>query len=162
MKQLLLVTLASGIVFTANCQTISPRQSTEFCPNIEYTFTATIPKPYQSMIGIGGCFVTQSPQTPVETTFTFKGKFGDANQKQTFKIYYTDGTSYDFDFKQIKSLFYSATSTTFPPRNVIMPNQTTLTFPRCQVANATISFPNIQWFTNYENPEICFWFNNRL
>jgi hypothetical protein len=123
MKQLLLIALACVVVFTANSKTISPRQSTEFCPNIEYTFTATIPKPYQSMIGIGGCFVTQSPQPPVGTTFTFKGKFGDANQKQTFKIYYTDGTSYDFEFKKIKSLFYSTPATAFPPCNVIVPNQ---------------------------------------
>ena len=29
-------------------------------------------------------------------------------------------------------------------------------FPRCQISNATISFPNIQWYTTFENPEVCF------
>ncbi|HZK70794.1 MAG TPA: T9SS type A sorting domain-containing protein [Clostridia bacterium] len=157
MKQIISFIICSFTILFANAQTISPVQTTEFCPSTEYTFTVSIPKTYSSMIGEGGSFITQSPTFPVGSTFTFKGKFGDANQKQIFRIYYTDGTNYGFEFTKIKSLFYSTTSTAFPPCNVIKPNQVQpIIFPRCQVANATISFPNIQWFTNFENPEICF------
>jgi hypothetical protein len=157
MKHLYLFVLFCTILNTANSQTITPRQSTEFCPNTEYTFTATITKPFSSITGVGGCFITQTPATPVGSTFTFKGKFDDANQKQTFQVNHPDGSHTDFEFKKIKSLFYSAVSTAFPPCNVIVPNQVQpVLFPRCQVSSATISFPNIQWFTAFESPEICF------
>jgi Secretion system C-terminal sorting domain len=157
MKYLLTTVLLCTLFAFANSQTISPVQTGEFCPNTEYTFTATITKPYQSMIGTSSASVTLLPTSPVGSTFTFKGKFGDANQKQAFKIYYTDGTSFDFEFRRIKSLFYSTASTANPPCNVIKPNQTQpVVFPRCQVSSATISFPSIKWFTNFENPELCF------
>lgn len=158
MKNILLLALGSILLNVAIAQpTITPSQNNEYCPGTEYTFTVTITKPYSSMIGVGGCFITQLPTLPVGTTFTFKGKFGDANQKQIFRIYHPDNTWTDFDFKKIKSLYYSATSTANPPCNVIKPNQVQpIIFPRCQVTSATISFPNIQWFTTFENPEICF------
>lgn len=156
MKHSYLFILFFAILITANSQTISPRQSTEFCPNIEYTFTATITKPYTSITGIGGCYITQNPQSPVGTTFTFKGKFADANKKQTFQVNHPDGSSTPFEFRKIKSLFYSTSSAASPPCNLIMPNQTTLTVPRCQITNATISFSNIKWFTENETPELCF------
>jgi hypothetical protein len=147
-----------------NAQTISPSLSNEYCPNTEITFTVTIPGTYQSIIGIGGCFVTQSPfnfsSSGSNVIFNFKGKFADANQAQTFSIAFTpvSGSSpFTATFKKIKSLFFSATSTTNPPCNVIKPTTpTTITAARCQIVNNTISFPNIQWFTNFENPEICF------
>ncbi len=102
-------------------------------------------------------YVTQSPLSPVGSTFTFKGKFADANQKQAFRVYYSDNTFSDFEFKKIKSLYYSATSTANPPCNVIKPNQVQpIIFPLCQVTNATISFPNVKWITAFENPELCF------
>lgn len=108
MKHTLLVFVLSFILAKfVMAQSISPLQTDEYCPNTEYTFTATIPKIYQSMIGVSGAAVTQLPTSPVGSTFTFKGKFGDVNQKQIFRITYTDGTSYDFEFKRIKSLFYS-------------------------------------------------------
>lgn len=87
MKRLSLIIVCSIILKIAASQSISPLQTDEYCPNTEYTFTATIPKTYSSMIGVGGCFVTQLPTPPVSSTFTF-----------------TDGTSYDFEFKKIKSL----------------------------------------------------------
>lgn len=87
--------------------TIHSLVNDEYCPNTEYTFTVTITKPYLNMIGGGGCYVTQLPASPVGTTFTFKGKFADANQKQSFRINYTDGTSNDLDFKKIKSFHHA-------------------------------------------------------
>ena len=137
--------------------TESPNRNGEFCPNTEYTFTASLPKAYASMIGNGGCYVTQPPASNSGLTITFKCKFGDSNQKQWFKVNYQDYTSDEIPFTKIKSLFYSTVSTANPSCNVIKPNQTQpLVFPRCQVSSATISFPNIQWFTNFEIPEICF------
>lgn len=84
MKRLYLIAACIFILKMANSQSISPLQTAEYCPNVEYTFTATITKPYSSMIGVGSCYVTQLPTSPVGNIFTFKGKFGDANQKQTF------------------------------------------------------------------------------
>jgi hypothetical protein len=131
--------------------TISPSQNNEYCPNTEYTFTASLPKAYSSMIGEGGCYVTQSPSGTGGYNITFKGKFADANQKQTFRIYYTDGSNDYFDFKKIKSLFYGGASCT-----PIQTNITTINAPRCQIVNTAISFSNIQWGTNFETPSLCF------
>ncbi|MBX9733960.1 MAG: hypothetical protein K2X37_07840 [Chitinophagaceae bacterium] len=105
-----IICLLACIIFFGNVfsqPSISPSTNDEYCPDVEYTFTVTISKSYQSIIGIGSCYVTQAPSSPVGTTFTFKGKFGDANQKQTFRINYTDQTFTDFDFKKVKSLFYA-------------------------------------------------------
>jgi Secretion system C-terminal sorting domain len=102
------------------------------------------------MIGVGGCFVTQLPTPPVSTTFTFKGKFDDANQKQTFQINHPDGSTTPFDFKKIKSLLYTTACTP------IQPNQTVINAPRCQVVNTSISFNNVQWSTSFETPALCF------
>ncbi len=150
MKHIFILTASICFTIAAYCQTISPSQSNEYCPNVEYTFTATITKPYSSMIGVGSCYVTQLPIPPVGTTFTFKGKFGDANQKQTFKINYTDGTFFDFDYKKIKSLFYGTTCTP------IQPSVSQITAARCQVVNTAISFNNVQWSTSFESPILCF------
>lgn len=43
-----------------NAQNILPLLTDEYCPDTEYTFTANLPKPYSSMIGEGGCYLTQS------------------------------------------------------------------------------------------------------
>ena len=126
----------------AKSQTVSPSVNNEYCPNTEYTFTVSISKTYSSMIGEGGCFVTQLPAFPVGTTFTFKGKFGDANQKQTFRIYHNDGTSTQFDFKKIKSLFFGACTPISAP--------STVTAAPCQVVSIPISFSAVTWKTEFE------------
>jgi len=59
MKRLLIIVLFFTIFNSAFSQTISPVQTGEFCPNTEYTFTATITKPYQSIIGMYSASVTQ-------------------------------------------------------------------------------------------------------
>lgn len=86
MKCLIHVVFFCAVINTGYAQTISPAQTGEFCPNIEYTFTASIPKTYQSMIGIGSAVVIQPPASPVGSSFTFKGRFSDANQKQSFRV----------------------------------------------------------------------------
>lgn len=149
MKKIFLTAIISVVTLITYGQTISPSQNDEYCPNTEYTFTASITKPYSSIIGVGGCAVTQQPSSPVGSTFTFKGTFNDVNQKQTFKIYHTDGTQTDFDFKKIKSLFYGACS-------AIQPNISSITVNLCTVQNFSISFNNLQWQTAFENPALCF------
>ncbi len=77
MKYLFIILFfGTNIITKCFSQDITPFRTSEFCPNTEYTFTVSIPKPYDRMIGVGGCFVTQLPTPPVGTTFTFKGKFG--------------------------------------------------------------------------------------
>lgn len=148
MKQIHLIVLFCVMLNTVNAQTISPLQTNEYCPNTEYTFTVSVPNTYSSMIGVGSCYVTQLPASPVGSTFTFKGKFGDANQNQSFRIYYTDNTFFDFDFKKINSLFYGSCTPVAAPANI--------NAPICQAANIPISFSNIQWLTKFESPQFCF------
>lgn len=149
MKQILISCLCIFEFGIGNAQTISPSQNNEYCPNVEYTFTVTIPKSYQSMIGINGCYVTQQPSYPIGSTFTFKGKFGDSNQKQTFRIVYTDNSSQDFDFKKIKSLYFGTSCTAIP-------NKAAVTVPLCQVVNIPVSFSNVGWGTAFESSDYCF------
>lgn len=58
MNRLYLILICSFVFKIASSQTISPAITDEYCPGIEYTFTATIPKTYQSMIGVGSANVT--------------------------------------------------------------------------------------------------------
>lgn len=149
MKRLCLILMCYFILKVATSQSILPLVTEEFCPDVEYTFTATIPKGYQSMTAVGGAIVTQLPTPPVSNTFTFKGKFGDVNQKQIFRIFYTDMTSYDFEFKKIKSIYYTTSCAQ-------VPDQPAINVPRCQIINIPISVSNVQWGTNFENPILCF------
>lgn len=150
MKQILLLTFCNILLSAVKSQpTISPSQNNEYCPGVEYTFTVTIPKPYQGMIAIGGCTITQYPFSPVGSTFTFKGKFGDFNQKQIFRVYYEDGTHYDFEFKKIKSLWGVVSCAKIP-------NQGPITAPRCQIVNIPISVNDVQWGNVYEDPVTCY------
>lgn len=154
MRNLALLSFCSILFNVATSQSISPSQNGEYCPNMEYTFTATITKAYSSMIGVGGCYVTQLPTQPVSTTFTFKGKFADVNQNQTFRVYHPDNTYTDFAFKKIKSLFYNNPTSQSCPG--IQPNISLLTAAPCTIVNTSISFSNIKWYTYGENPDYCF------
>lgn len=158
------------ISFCAKAQSISPNVTTEFCPLVNITFTVTLPRIADNTTPTVVSFtntpvvvsgVSNLTNTQTQTTFTFVGRFRDVNINQVFRVTYVTSTNpngvYDAEFKKIKSLFYSTTSLANPPCNVIRPNQIQpVVFPRCQAATATISFTNIQWFTNFENPEICF------
>jgi hypothetical protein len=154
MNRLCLTVISFFILNFASSQSISPVQTDEYCPNVEYTFTVTIPKNYQSMMGVGGCYVTQLPTQPVGSTFIFKGKFADANIKQSFRIIYTDNTSYDFEFRKIKSLFYNNQGSQTCPR--LNPSTTLIQPARCQVVNIPISVTPVSWYTYGENPDYCF------
>ena len=165
-----MIIVAIIVTMSTFAQSISPAVTAEFCPNVNITFSVTLPRIADNStpnvaswtntpILVSG--VSNLVNTSTQTTFTFVGNFRDVNINQVFRVTYVTTTNpnavQDFQFKRIKSLFYSSVSTAFPPCNVIKPNQTQpVVFPRCQVASTTISFPNIQWFTNFETPELCF------
>ena len=154
MKQLYLILLTFLLIEAVNSESISPDVTTEFCPNTEYTFTVTISKGYSSISTSGGCYVTQSPTSPVGSTFTFKGKFIDVNAKQTFTINYTDHTHTDFEFKKIKSLFNGDIGTL--PCSHIQPNISTINAPKCIIFTTQLTFPQLQYFTQDVSPQSCF------
>lgn len=149
MKQILLTILFSLTIGAVFPQSILPDRNSEFCPNVEYTFTVTISKTFSSVTGEDGALVTQSPSTPVGSTFTFKGKFNDVNRKQTFRIRYSDNSSTPFEFKRIKSLFFGACT-------FIQPNRLSITAEPCQNQSFSINFNNLQWKTEFESPSLCF------
>ena len=58
MKGLFLLLIIVASCLTASSQSIFPPETNEYCPDTEYTFTVTLPKTYQSVIGGGGSYVT--------------------------------------------------------------------------------------------------------
>ncbi len=162
-KILTLTTLLFSFALLANSQTIAPLQSAEFCPGLDITFTVTIQgtNPVVSSytntpVLVQGAYDISS--SGGNTTFKFKGKFRDVNIRQGFRVNYKNSTnqSVNFDpvFKNIKSLFYNNPVSSSCPS--ILPTQTTVIAPTCQVTNIPISFVNIKWSTNGENPDYCF------
>ncbi len=162
-KKLILIIVSFIVTLSALAQSISPIETTEFCPNVNVTFTVTLPRISDNTtptiiswtgnpIVVTG--VSNLTNTTTQTTFTFVGKFQDYNQNQVFKVDYSttsnNNSTYSFQFKRIKSLFYSTSC------SPIQPNQTTITATRCQSQNFNISFTNIQWGTAFESPSICF------
>ncbi len=90
-------------------------------------------------------------------TFKFKGSFNDVNIVQTFRLSFTNNSgenkTHDFSFKKVKSLFFTNNTTC----GIITPNiGSTLNAPICQVANYTISFQRMKWYTHNETPTFCF------
>jgi hypothetical protein len=132
-----------------NAQTITPASSDELCPNTEYTFTVTMPagKTFSGIVSSNGSAVTQYPSTPVNGFLSFKGKFSDINQKQIFRLNYSDGSGFDFVFKKIKSLFYTNAGVACTQ---IRPNPTTITVPKCMVSTIQLTFTQVQYYTEFE------------
>jgi len=97
----------TNVLFIATIQaqtpTISPLETTEQCPNVNITFTVTLPGIY-STINVAPTansvppVVVQQPtgitNNSTITTFNFVGKFVDYNNKQTFTVnYYNSSTN---------------------------------------------------------------------
>lgn len=141
-------------------QSITPLPTTEFCPDQEVTFTVTIPGQNPTVSSwINAPFVTQAPynvsSTASTTTFNFKGRFRDFNGSQQFRIAFNDNVSggiaeYIPKFNRIKSLASTM------PCAVVQPNQTSISFPFCQITSQPITFSNVQWGTTGESPLLCF------
>lgn len=151
-----------------NAQTISPIESTEFCPETNISFKVALPLIKDNTVPSLSSWtnnpiivstISNLTNTSTQTTFNFVGKFRDVNIAQTFKVDYikrSDGAASTafFTYKSIKSLFYDVSSSTSCPR--IIPNPASITVPRCQVVNTPISFTNVKWNTYGETPAFCF------
>lgn len=139
-------------------QTISPDVNDEYCPNVDITFTVTVPgsSPFvsswtNSPLVISGASIISSSSS--SSTFTFVGKFRDVNINQVFRVNFLNASSqsvfHDFSFKKVKSLSYSTTCSQ-------VANMSAITAPRCQSSNFNISFSNVQWGAAFEIPDLCF------
>lgn len=141
------------IIFKSNAQTqILPDGTNEFCPNTNISFSVTVPGTVTSIVPqAGGCSVIS------QSANNFIGSFNDANTKQTFRANYKTSSGVldfkDFDFTKIKSLFFNKPSLT---TTVISPNILSINAPRCQITNYSISFSNVQYFTEFETPDLIF------
>jgi len=163
MKKIFSLIIAFIIISMAtSAQSIFPNENTEFCPLTSTTFTVTLPRIASGTtptvaswtngpILISG--VSNLSHTSTQTTFSFVGQFRDVNINQQFKIDYTpnggSASSYYPSFKRVKSLFYNTNCAQIP-------NQGTITAPRCQISNFNINFSNVKWGTAFENPDLCF------
>jgi hypothetical protein len=148
-----------GFFVTQYCfsQTISPATTTEFCPNVETTFNISVPGTYDNISVSGGCFITTSPYSITtsggNTTFSFKGKFIDSNQTQTFtvtSIINGSASNFPFRFTKIKSLFNATSAST------ISLNTVSLVAQRCQIQNFNISFTNVKYGNENVSPSISY------
>ena len=139
------------ILFISNLasfsQTISPTENNEFCPNVEYLFTVTLPSgssnPFLS--ATNNASITVQPAVGSTTNFTFKAKFFDDNATQSFILNWSPNGSKTFSFNKIKSLRnYSSYSK-------ISANPFSITAQRCQIQSFNISFNNVQYGNGITN-----------
>lgn len=144
-----------------NAQTISLGTDNEYCPNIEYEFSVTLPGPYSS-ISATQMLITQQPYAfnSSNTSFKFKAKFNDVNIKQFVDIAYNSNNDhFKPEYKRVKSLFYNndiSCSLIQPKFTSNNAPATSFTAPLCQVSNFNITFNKIKWHTAFENPVYCF------
>lgn len=156
MKKILLALTILPFSFLLKAQSISLGTDNEYCPNTEYEFTITLPKAYSS-ISATQFLITQQPYAfnASKTSFKFKGKFNDVNIKQVISVSFNNGNdTYPFEYKRVKSLFYPRQSSSSCPG--IQPTQTTITAPLCKINTIPISFAAVKWYTEFENPKLCF------
>ena len=96
-KKILLLLVAASSFCTTFSQTISPVESTEFCPLVDMTFTVTLPRIADNTtptvaswtntpILVSG--VSNLVNTATQTSFTFVGRFRDVNINQVFRVTY--------------------------------------------------------------------------
>lgn len=97
--------------------------------------------------------VSNTTHTQTQTTFTFVGRFNDANITQVFRVDYTpnggSATYYYFTFKKVKSLLQNNMPSQSCP--AIQPGQNRVFPTRCQIVNIPISFSNVKWSNFTEN-----------
>ncbi|MBX2933048.1 MAG: T9SS type A sorting domain-containing protein [Ferruginibacter sp.] len=161
MKQLLL-----GLTFILSCiiinaQTISLGTDNEYCPNVEYEFTVTLPGAYSS-ISATQMLITQAPYAfnSSYTSFKFKAKFNDVNIKQFVNIgYNSNNDHFKPEFKRVKSLFFTNNTSCGLIQPKFTSNNAPATIfnaPLCQINSFNITFNKVKWYTEFEYPVFCF------
>ncbi len=161
MKKLsLLFFLFLSFQFSAYTQSITPSITDEVCVGNNITFSVTIGA--NSIQSVQPAALNVNPvvvQQPfnlsangANITFNFIGRFTDNNNKQTFKIVYTNNAgqqaTFDFTFPKIKSLLLA---TSFSQIN---PTPSSITAQLCQIENFNISFANVSYGNPFETPPI--------
>jgi hypothetical protein len=162
MKKIISSTVHYFLYSSAKTQNITPSQSTDVCPGVNITFSVSIPG--QGVTSVSGVALNVAPtviQQPFNVsvsggnvTFDFTGRFADYNNKQTFRVNYTNSSgqaaTWDATFPKIKSLLtaYSCSQ--------VFPSPTMINVPRCQTGNFNISFSNVQYGNPFESPQICY------
>lgn len=130
----------------ASAQSISPSTDDEYCPNVNTPFKVTIIgfNPHAEA-GLRTSVITPASNITIKdtvTTFTFVGKFADANATQSFRIVYTNTkgkpADYYVTFNKIKSLLFNTNC-------ALILGVGGITAPRCQVSNFNIAFNNVHW-----------------
>lgn len=161
MKKLLFAIVLLSFSVLTMAQSISLGTDNEYCPNTEYEFTVNLPGSYSS-ISATQFLITQQPYAfnQSQTSFKFKGKFNDVNIKQIITVRYNNSNNtYPFEYKRVKSLFYSNDYSCGQIQPKFTSNNapaTSFTAPLCQVSNFNITFNKIKWHTAFENPVYCF------
>lgn len=136
-------------------QSILPSINDEYCPFTNYTFSVSgVPGTVNSVTPFLSSCVVVNIVSFGNGFVNFVGRFDDNNSKQTFRINYTEASgavkTYDAVFKKIKSLLFSTSNS----GTVITPNLSSINSPICQITNHSISFNNIQFYTEFEIPSL--------
>jgi hypothetical protein len=163
MKKITSLLILLAITIATKAQTISLGIDNEYCPNVEYEFTITLPGAYVS-ISTTQMLITQQPYSfnQSNTSFKFKAKFNDVNIKQSVAIRYSlnnQTVTFTSEYKKVKSLF----NTNLNSCGLIQPKftannlpVTSFNAPLCQVTTFSITFTAAKWFTQFETPVYCF------
>lgn len=156
--------IACMITSSLYSQSIFPADTEEYCPQQDIIFTVRLPVISTGTIPNIVSWTNNpivvsniNPATiqyyPDHTICYFTGRFRDLNIKQVFKINYSvsgnPNASFDFEFKRIKSLYYTIGCSGAA-------NQPAVTVPRCQIVSIPLSIPPVRWGTSFETPELCF------
>lgn len=162
MKKIILSTALYFFIIYAKSQNITPAQTTEVCPGVNITFSVSLPG--QGVTSVAGVALNVAPtviQQPFNISvsggnvnFNFVGRFADYNNKQTFRVNYTNSSgqaaTWDATFPKIKSLLTANSC------SQVNPSPASITAPRCQTGNFNISFTNVQYGNPFEAPQICY------
>jgi hypothetical protein len=147
---------------TGNAQVTSPSNDNEYCPLTDLIFTVTFLGTNPSISSYSGGPVVAAGAYDISTSsgttsFKFKANFRDVNIKQEFQVSYKDASNADatflIPFKKIKSLFYPNIDQSCAR---IQPNFPVIQAPHCQLSTINLSFANLKYVTEFENPKSCF------
>jgi hypothetical protein len=162
MKKIITILAFLSLTIAISAQSITLGVDNEYCPNVDYEFTVTLPGPYHS-ISATQMLITQQPTSfnQSNTSFKFKARFTDVNVKQFVEIRYNPNGSATFkpEYKKVKSLFHhnpNSCGLIQPKFTNTNTSATVFNAPLCQVTTFNISFTPAKWFTVSENPVYCF------
>jgi hypothetical protein len=158
MKKIYSLLISNFLFLVSIGQSISPDITNEFCPYSETTFSVMIPGELNSISSDLAQITVQPTSISYDkdankTTFTFKAKFSDNNQAQTFAVSRKSGAPVNFIFKKIKSLFHLNSTLSC---SQLQPSLSLITAPNCQISSFHLTFSKVQYYTEFETTLACF------